>query len=267
MDLENWTLLNLQQSELVNFGSSPNWTQATNPAITQQACDAAINRAYLRVVSDLADLELYLYTVRFQSVAQTSDYNLASLFSAVTPTPAPKLQRLSRLFYNPAGQSWTQEFEPGVRMVSWTTFQRYTAAGYLRPFTYNIIPDYCSITPDRCTLSFFPGSADVGDNITMQYVPVPTAGTAVPLLVNETDMPLATPEEADDLIVLWSTSLLWPKLREMQARADFAKQYQVELMRVRDQLAQRSRGDTLRIRDEMEGLISSYPVGGALSLP
>jgi hypothetical protein len=158
------------------------------------------------------------------------------------------------------------EFEPGVRMISWQAFQRYSAAGYLRPFTYNIIPDFCAITPDRKTIAFFPGTASTGDTITIQYVPEITPNSTVPPLAAETDTTVL-PDETNDALILWATSLLWPKLREMGEAAEYRKQYVDELARVREALGQSSRGDTLRLRDSMDGLVSSYPVGGALDLP
>src|SRR5580704_73456 len=278
-DLENSTLWNLQQSELVNFGGAPLWSQATNPAISQSAIDFMINRAYARVMSDLADTQLVLTTITFPSIAQTSDYPLSAISAAGVwnsskwnnalwgpALPSPAVQRVTRVKYNPIGQPWTEDFEGGVRLVSWQQFNRYCGFGYLRPFTYNIIPDFCAVTPDRNKLAFFPGTASSGDTITVEFVPELTPGTSFPPLVNATDV-LQLPDPASDLVILWATSLCWPKLREMGAAQEYQKMYGGELLRVRDQLSQRSLGDTQRFRDAEEGLALSYPIGGVLSLP
>lgn len=277
-DLENAVLWNLQQSELVNFGSVPNYAGATNPAIDQNSLIFQINRAYMRVYADLSDCEIALAYFTLSSVANSSDYplppggvipniyNPSQTIPNINLSAYPKVQRVSRILYNPVGQPWTQSHEGGIRLVSWRQFLGYSAFGYLRPFTYNVIPDYCTITPNRQILSFFPGTASNGDQITVEYVPYLTTGTQWPPLVNPTDSPVL-PDEAEDMIVYWATALCWPKLREMQAAADYTQRYAMEMQRVRDMLGPRSRGDTFRIQDSEMGLAESYPIGGALSLP
>lgn len=307
-ELQNATLFALQQSELVNFGfnadgtiAQPNWSAATNPAVTEQAMNFMLNRAYVRVITDLSDVKLTLQSWTFFSLAQTSNYTLppfpptaaavlgqslnnSMVLGTANPTQPgtwgqgqwgtmiwgqqgpPAVQRITRVLYNPQGQPWTQEMEGGVRLVSWQQFQRYSAFGYLRPFTYNIIPDFCAISPDRKSLCFFPGTADAGDAITIEYVPELTPGSWFAPLVSPTDTP-AMPDAAQDLIVLWAAALIWPKLRGMLQAVEYQKMYQQELMRVRDQLGPTSLGDTQRIRSVEEGLSLSYPIGGILSLP
>jgi len=277
-DLENSVLFNLQQSELVNFGSTPNYASATNPAISKAALDFQINRAYMRVYSDLSDCEIALAYFSILSVANSSDYPLPpggsfpNIYNPSQPLPVidlsafPNVQRISRILYNPVGQPWTQGMEGGIRLVSWRQFMGVSAFGYMRPFTYNIIPDYCTVTPNRKILSFFPGTASAGDTITVEYVPYLTAGTSWPPLANPTDVP-RLPDAADDMITLWATALCWPKLREMQAQDVYMAKYFAEMERVRDMLGPRSRGDTFRIRDNELGLAESYPIGGALALP
>lgn len=255
-DLENWVLWNTQQSELVNFGSVPNWASANNPQLPQTAVDAAINRAYARVLQDLADLEIATFTSTIASVAQTSDYALP------LNSGDPAVQRICRVYYQPVGQSYTQELEPGVRLISWKKFQAQTGAGYLRPFTYGVIPDYVAVSPNRTKLSFYPGSADAGDTITVEYVPYITAGSSVPPLAAPTDTPIL-PDSCDDSIQFLATAYCWPKLapRDGAVMQQWLSMYEMEKKRLREDLAQRSRGDTQQITDRALELYYSNPQG------
>ena len=307
-DIENVVLYNLQQSELVNFGTAPNWAAAVNPAIPKAALDFFINRAYMRVIQDLSDFELALYRFVFPSQSQISDYPLPPLSppgEAITgssilanattgvgpaanplvwgsgvwgqatwgsfPT-APGVQRITRIIYSPVGQQWAQDYEGGVRLVSWAEFNRRTGFGYLRPFTYGIMPDFASVQPQRNVLSFFPGSANPYDTIGVEYIPKLTPNSDWPPLLNETDTP-NMPEETHDLICIEATRLQWIKLREIGMMEYYAKLYlgtpekryeDGELWRVGNALKDRSKGDTLCIRDANDGIALSYLVGGAL---
>jgi hypothetical protein len=277
-DLANSVLWNLQQSELVNFGGKPNWSSATNPAITEQGLHFQINRAYQRTLVDLADCEIELAHFSFDSVANKCDYALPpggdidNYYNPSSPVPVvdlsghARVQRVSRILYHPHGQPWTQDFAGGIRLVSWRQFMGYCAFGYLRPFTFNIIPDYVAVTPNRKILAFFPGTASDNDHITVEYIPYLTPGTPFPPLTNGEDEP-TLPDEADNMIIYWATALCWPKLREMQAAQTYQQMYTAEALRVRETLGPRSRGDTFRIQDTALGLAESYPIGGALALP
>lgn len=298
-DIQNYVLLNLQQSEMVNFGGAPNWSTATNPSITQNALTFLINRAYMRVIQDLSDIQLALYRWVFSSIANVSDYPLppnappnttlwgSSFFGSAqlgagapvqggiwgqgqwgtmlwgTNDGPPRIQRITRIIYSPVGQSWSQDFEGGIRLVSWQEFNRRCAFGYLRPFTYGTIPDYAAMTPDRQMISFFPGTANAGDAIGIEYVPELTPNTAWPPLIAEVDVP-QMPEETHDLIVLWATALCCPKLKMFPLMKEFQQQYQAEKLRIYDELNYRSTGDTKVIRDANDGLALSYVIGGAL---
>ena len=188
-DIANDVLFNLQQSELVNFGGEPNYAATVNPAISQNALTFQINRAYQRVMADLADCEITLAYYQITSQANLSDYPLppggpgiVNYYNPTSPIPDldlsanAKVMRVSRVLYHPVGQVWTQGQEGGIRLVSWRQFMGYSAFGYLRPFTFNIIPDYVTITPNRQILSFFPGTASDGDTITVERVVVPYPG-------------------------------------------------------------------------------------------
>jgi hypothetical protein len=308
-EIQNLTLANLQQSELLNtedFTEAPNWSDATNPGILQPFLTTQINRSYMRVIQDLADIQIALYRWVFASIAQVSDYPLPPLappqntlwgssvwgsaqLGAGAPQTAgiwgqgswgqmqwgtqagpPNIQRITRVVYGPIGQPWLMDFEGGVRLVSWQQFMRQSAFGYLRPFCYNIIPDYCAVSPDRKILSFFPGSADAGDTIGVEYVPELTPNSEWPPLMNGTDVP-QIPDPTHDLIVLWATYLCCPKLKMFPLMQEMKMAYHGqtghagELGRIRDVLRDRSTGDTLRIRDANEGIYLSYPMTGLLA--
>ena len=278
--LQNAVLSNLQLSELVNqvdFAQPPSWAQATNPAISQTFLTYGINRAYQRILLGLSDCEIDLAYVTFPSVANSSDYALPPGNTAAAPVvniynpsqtiPLKDLsafalvQRVSRVMYTPQGQPWTLAMEGGIRMVSWRAFLGHAAFNYLRPFTYNIIPDYCAVTPNRQILSFFPGTMSANDTITVEYVPMLTAGTNWPPLATGTDMP-GLPDEATQMLEYWATALCWPKLREFGAKKEYEAMFYAEEQRVRELLGPRSRGDTFRIQSANQGLVESYPIGG-----
>lgn len=277
-DIQNAVLFNLQQSEAINFGGPPNWAASTNPGITQNALTFWINRAYERTMVDLSDCEIELAYFTMTSTAQMSDYplppggvinnyaNPSQSIPNINLSTYANIQRVSRVFYTPVGQPWTQEHEGGVRLLSWSQFQRHCAFGYLRPFTFNVIPDYCAVQPNRKVISFFPGTASNGDTITLEYVPELTPGTNFPPLVALTDMPML-PGEAEMMLVYKTTAFCWPKLREMQAAQTYDQMYEHEKMRVRDMLGPRSRGDTFRLDRAEDAVVLSYPMGGAIALP
>lgn len=282
-DLQNSVLFNLQQSELVNFGNPPNYAGASNPAISLNALTHWINRAYERTMVDLSDCEIALAYFTIHSQANCSDYPLppgnsatpiTNIYNPSQTIPTidlslyPNVQRVSRVLYTPVGQPWTQEHEGGVRLVSWGQFQRHNAFGYLRPFGYNVIPDYCAVTPNRTMISFWPGTASNNDTITVEYVPYLTGGNSLTFnpLANPGDVPML-PGEAEDMIIYWATAMCWPKLREMQAAQVYEQKYVAEMHRVRDLLGPRSRGDTFRIGRAEEAHALSYPIGGVTALP
>lgn len=276
-DYMNEVLWNLQQSELVNFGGAPNYAAANNPAISQNALIWSINRAYQRVLVDLSDCEIELAYFTINSVAQSSDYPLppgnainpiVNIYNPSQAIPVIDLsayapvQRVSRVLYTPAGQPWTQSHEGGIRLVSWRQFLAYSSFGYLRPFTYNVIPDFVTVTPNRKILSFFPGTASDGDTITVEYTPTLATGTNFPPLADGTDVPVL-PDEAFQMVCDWATALCWPKLREFGAKKEYEQMYKDETTRVREQIGPRSRGDTFVLRQADAGLLESYPIGGA----
>lgn len=248
-------LLQLQQPG-ANPGGAPNWGGLTNPSFSQAVVDFAINRAYERLMMDVADLELYSQVLSITSVANTYQYPLAA-------SGYPKIHLVQRLFYAPQGLSYTLEFTPGVRLISWDAFQEFTAAGYLQQFAFGVQPDFAAIDPTRTNLYFYPGSANSGDTITLNYVPIPTAGTTVPPLSAETDTPVL-PADTHEAIAYSALAFLWIKAREFDASMSFRKLYAEEVQRIRDLYYRSSAGSSMRIRDKNEMLVMQYPFGPIL---
>lgn len=245
-------LLQLQQPG-ANPGGAPNWGALTNPAFSQATVDFALNRAYERLMMDLADLELYSQVMTITSTANGYQYGI--------PTSGfPKIHLVQRVFYAPQGLSYTLEFIPGVRLVDWRKFQVYTAGGYLQPFAFGVQPDFAAINPTRTQLCFYPGSANSGDTITVNYAPIPTAGTSVPLLVNETDTPVL-PADTHEALTYAALAFLWIKARELDASAMFRKLYADEVQRIRDLYYRSSAGSSMQLSDSSFMLAMTYPFG------
>jgi hypothetical protein len=258
-DLQNEILSTLQQTQLVNFGGTPNWASVTNPEFDEPTVNYWINRAYLKVMRNVSDIDVAMFSCTFPSVANGIFYALPP--PVASGLPNPPCAEVRRLFYTPAGLGYTLEFEPALRMVPWKEFQRYTASGYLQNFSYGTQPQICSVTPDRKQLAFYPGTANAGDTIELQYAPVPTVGTLVPLLANEGDVPYVLPDDFHELISIYALYKLWPKARSLGASADFLKQYWDQLNDLRAMWKRRSGGDRQRFTDSTLDRASSGPWG------
>lgn len=249
----------MQQTELVNFGGAPLWSTTTNPIFDKATVDHYINRAYAQVLKDFADTEIGLYTATFLSTTETLAYALPPAVTSGNPNPPVHL--ISRLFYTPQGLGYTLEFEPGLRMVPWKTFQRYTASGYLNQYSYGTQPEICSITPDFTQVQFYPGTATAGDTIELQYSPIPTVGSLVPPLTAETDSPIILKDDVQDMITIWALWKLWPKAREMEASKEAMLMYYDQVKKLTAQYIRKSRGDQMRITDATLDLATSGPFG------
>jgi hypothetical protein len=257
-EIENEILSTLQQTELVNFGGVPNWTAATNPEFDQPTTDNAINQGYRRVCRDLSAIDVALFEATFVSTANTYRYPLPPPVTAGNPNPACK--ELRRLFYTPVGAPYTVEFEPGIRMIPWKEFQRYTAAGYNQVSGFGSQPQFCAVSPDRRYVHFWPGSANAGDTIGIGYACIPTTGSLVPLLSAEGDC-MIVPDDFADLVQLYALFKLWPKARAMAAAADSLKLYQDQIEKARADWKHRSGGDKMRFTDVVIDRATSGPFG------
>ena len=244
--MENDVLSTLQQTALVNFAGAPNWAAATNPEFDQATVDYRLNEGYLKVVRDVSDIDVAMYEASFLSTAQTYSYPLPP--AVASGNPNPPMAEMRRLFYSPQGFPFTLEHEPGIRMLPWKEFQRYTASGYLQPASFGPYPEVCSITPDRKHLYFYPGSANAGDTIQIQYSCVPTPGTLAPLLVNESDT-MIVPDDFAELVVIYALYKLWPKARALTAAEAFLAQYQKQLDYIRAMWKRRHGADQQRFTD------------------
>lgn len=258
-DMENECLSELQQTALVNFGGAPNWASATNPEFDRPTVDYRINQGFIKIIRDVSDIDVTMFTAIFLSVAQQQMYPLPPAVGSGNPNPP--VGEVRRVFYQPVGLGYQLEMEPKIRMLPWKEFQRYTAAGYFNQFSYGTQPEICSVTPDRTQLAFYPSPANAGDTITLQYSPVPTAGTLVPLLSAETDEPFILPEDFQELIPIYATHKLWPKARALAAADSYLEQYDKKLAYIRGMWKRRHGGDQQRFTDVQVERATSGPWG------
>lgn len=160
----------------------------------------------------------------------------------------PLIQQIRRVFYQPVGMNYRREKMPGARLLPWDEFQQLTAGGWLKPFSFAMEPDYCSLSPSRDTLEFFPGPASTGDLITLEYVPQMTTGTSEPLLTTQTsEVPL--PDDFRDLVVHGAMVWMWPVAGEIGLRAESLKLFDLELARLRTDWANATAGEKMTIQD------------------
>ncbi len=238
-DMENSFLAQLQAPGAV-FGGVPNWASLTNPSFGQGLTDFFLNEGYKRLMVDLSDLDLFLTTITFPSVASTSSY----------PIPlagGPQIARVARVYYMPNGQLYNYEFRPGKEFISWEQFQTQTGQGYLAPYSFGSLPSYASLDPTRKNLVFYPGSAAVGDTIQVQYNPIPTAGaSSCPTLVAATDT-IVLPSDAEETIVNWALHKGWLKAREVGQSQAAHQAYIDGMLRLRARYQQTHKGDIMRI--------------------
>lgn len=255
--IENEILNRSQQTELVNFAGAPNWAASTNPTLNQALIDYYANRGYIRAAKAVGELELICFTAAtIFSVANQGAYALPPTVTSGSPNPPVHL--IQRVFYAPLGQNYTLEMEPGVRLIPWKTYQRWTQAGWLSQLTAGPQPAVCSVTPNRQQLVFFPEPSGNGDSITIQYSPVPTTGTLVPLMAAETDVPLL-PDECDELIILDAMKSVWERLREFGAANQAEQEYQARLAEIKADCLKRSKGDKMQITDASDDFNTAGP--------
>jgi hypothetical protein len=239
-DMESSLLLQLQQPGLTTFGSAPNFSTIPSPAYGKDRLDFYLNRWYIRVMGDMAEVELYVITNIFNSVANTYFYTIPS-----SPSAAP-ITKVLRVKYAPIGLNYTYEYKQGEDLISWDEYQRkYTAQGYLQQTGTNTatLPDVCAVSIDRTQIWFYPGSANSGDSISVVYAPLPSNNGGAPkLLANPTDVPVM-PDDCHDLIVQGALSELWIAAREFQQAVYAKAQYDSDLKRIKMQYSTRSKGD------------------------
>lgn len=280
MDFENEVLSALQQSAQVNFGGVPNWSAGLTgnqlPQFPQSMVDFQINRGYLNLMAAFSDCEVGLYTAEFLSVASGLSYPLpppptnigliwdvgqwdVNTWQPATTIVYPPLHRLAQVFYAPQGLMYNLEFEPGIRMLPWKEFQRYTAAGYLEQYSFGVQPEVCSVDPTRQNLWFYPGTANAGDVIQIKYIPIPTAGTDVPLLVNPTDSPIILPDDVQELIPYYALWKLLPRARDAAGAAFYKQMFLTEYERLKNDYLRASGANRMRFTDATADRASSGP--------
>lgn len=265
---------------MINFGGAPNWTAGLTgnqqPQFPQSMIDFQINRGYLDLMRTFAEVLVGSYQTQFLSIANTLQYPLppvalslaliwdaglwdVNVWAPAPATPNPPVQKLTQVFYAPKGLQYNLEFEPGIRMLPWKEFQRYTAAGYLESYSFGVQPEVCAVDPTRKFLWFYPGTATSGDVITVNYIPIPTPGTSVPLLVAETDSPQILPDDVQELIPYYALWKLLPRARDAAGAAFYKQFYESECNRIKDQYIQSSGANRQRFTDATADRATSGP--------
>jgi len=241
-DMESFCLSILQQSSpQPNFGNAPAWGGVTNPIFPQATIDFFLNEGYRQFLADTEEIELALVTYTFSSTALAQQY-------AFPPAGYAECSKIARVYYMPNNQLYSLEFEPGVTFTSWDEFQQITGFGYLRPYAFGTQPTLCAIDPQRANIVFYPGTANAGDTITIQYIPLPTAGaTGCPTLVNPTDAPI-TKSDTHIAIVYRALAELWIKAREAGMAQTYMQKYEAMVADTVRKYQLLSHGDNKRIR-------------------
>lgn len=207
-------------------------------------------------MADIANISLYLTTATQLSVANTNEYPIPGAGN-------PAVALVHRIFYAPVGLSYTREFAGQIEFMSWNDYSVYTGLGVATPFAFGTQPTKVAIKPDRTKISFLPGSAGSGDTITVQYAPLPTVGTSVAPLLNETDA-IVLPDDCSSAIVYWALWMLWAKGSEIAAAKMYRDLYFEEVKEIKMRYSQSSVQDGISITntspyiDDRMGMAGSF---------
>lgn len=219
--------------------------------------DLCINLGYRRLCSDLLEYEIISDSFTFTTTLNSFSYTLTP------PSTAPAIARVQHIFYNPLGLNYAApglEFRPGYNLISWSEFQKQTGDGYFLQTgaSTSTIPTFATIDQGRQNIWFYPGTANVGDTVTVRYAPIPTTGTSTPQLVNETDSP-KFPDDCCEAIVQWALVLLWQKAREGQMSIVARQAYDAEVKRIKQNYDKSHLGDLNKF-DLFDWTSPIYPV-------
>lgn len=245
--------------------TGPTWSSLNNPQISQGLTEFYINQGYKQLMGDIKDIQLSPVSFTLNSAVNTAVY-------PIPPSSYAAVAQVSRVWYQPFGLPYNREFRPGTEFVSWDIFQEITGQGYLLPYAFGTQPLYVTVDPTRKNLYFYPGSARVGDTITVEYAPLPTYGaTGCPTLVAATDSPI-TPDDTHWAILYFAFSRVWLRLREMELSQNYYRPknprnpsdpgglYQQEIDRIKADYMKLTAGDSIRITPFVDKLSLGAPV-------
>lgn len=219
---------------------------AGTQTVTPGAMTNIVQGCSLIVDSANAALTETVVVTATTATTYTAPFINAHAAGALVANPImPTVARIQRVYYAPQGQNYNFEFRPGQELIGWNQFQHlYTAQGYLQKYAFGTRPNAATVSPDRKFLQLYPGSASSGDQITIQYTPMLTAGaTTCAPLVNATDTPLF-PEDYHEAILQWALSILWLRARDQGQAADARQQYQQMVASYRTAYLQTNAGET-----------------------
>lgn len=243
--MENLSLTLLQQPG-VNFGGTgPTWP--SNAQFGQGLIDFCLNEGYKQLMGDLDELEIALVSFPLTSTVQTYKYT-------IPPATYAQIASVGRVFYTPIGFTYSREFRPGRELISWSQFQTYTAQGWMEPYSFTNLPRWVTVDPTLNHLYFYPGCANAGDSITVEYTPFPTASSVnCPTLVASTDIP-GLPVDCHIAIVNYALSMLWVRARELATAGVYSKIYQDNVLNITRKYQKKHHGDTIRVEPFLDGL-------------
>lgn len=246
-DMENLILVQLQQPGANFTGGAPTWP--ANAQFGQGLVDFCINEGYKHAMGDLDELEIGLVSFPITSTVQTYKYTIPPAAGNFA-----QIASVGHVYYQPIGFTYTREFRPGRELVSWMQFQTYTSQGWIEPYSFTNLPNVCTIDPLLTSLYFFPGCANAGDIITVQYTPFPTAGAVnCPTLVLPADTPVL-PVDCHMAIVNFALSLLWIRARELATATVYKQQYAADIADILRTYARKHHGDTIRVEPFLDSL-------------
>ena len=241
-DIQNELLAQLQQPGITTFGSAPNFASVPSPAYAADRLTHYANEGYIRLMNDIAELELFVVKDQFLSAASTFSYNIPNTANY------PQIAMVLRVMYQPVGLTYNYEFQQGINFVQWELYQQQTGYGYYQQLSFGTQPRICTVSVDRTQLWFYPGSAQSGDTIQNYYAPLPTAGALLcPTLVAGTDVPVL-PSDCHKAIVFWALCELWINAREIQMAQYMRSLYDQEVKRIKELYLKRGKGDTFSIQ-------------------
>lgn len=259
-DMSNLWLVTLQQPQAsftVGGGGAPTWGSIPNPQFGQGYCEFTINQGYLELMGEIEDLELALVSFTMLSTVRTFKY-------AVPPNGYAPISHVAHFFYQPVGLPYIWELRNGSYFVSWMEFQKKTGQGYLAPYAFGTQPGYATIDPTLKNIYIYPGSANAGDTMTVEYSPLPSAGaTGCPTLVAPGDTPIL-PIDCHMAIVYWALGAAFMRAREMAASKFYNNEdprnpglYQMEVKKIRSKYVKKFHGDTIRVEPFADDLSTS----------
>ena len=180
----------------VNWGGTP--TQPPTSIEPGYFVKLLINTAYNEFLTATKDFPIAALKVSFLTTLNTASYPMNPIPAAAAPLPVivnPSALNVYEMTYTQAGN--VERYIP----LSGTDRFRRIAGGYVRRFGNNsVLPQSASFLFGRRQLDIVPGTANVGDTISLTVCPDPQSSpsgcpaTNGGILVADSDVPLIPPQ-------------------------------------------------------------------------